>query len=121
MLEGREEGKIIHIIFYFIFLGEGDWVFASEKKKEWGFLLLNYQKVLGTLLLLLFILLDGVSISSSSVQPFWLMCAPNRGDLLQSTGKNSLLYPRLPVPLILISNIPCCLLSCSQPESSRAV
>lgn len=65
MLEGREEGKqrIIHIIFFLLlFLRERDWVFTSEKTaEEWGFLLLNYQKVLGTLLFL-FILLDGVSI-----------------------------------------------------------
>lgn len=52
MLEGREEGRqrIIHFFFFF-FKSKGNWVFPSEKTaEEWGFLLLNNQKVLGTLL-----------------------------------------------------------------------
>lgn len=54
MLEGREGGRqrTIHIFsFLFFFKTKRDWVFTTEKTaEEWGFLLLNNQKVLGILL-----------------------------------------------------------------------
>lgn len=59
MLEGREEGRIIHIIF-FIFFKEGKTGSLPQKRKKGGFIV-ELPEGAGNTFFFLFILLDGVS------------------------------------------------------------